>query len=95
MTHPNLTAEQIASLGFRKIAELASYERSVELEMPGELALTPRDFLAVAGSDTQFDQIYQIHSIRRCIHYRSGFKEAIRAVSATPRSVTVTGAIPG
>lgn len=95
MTHPNLTPEQITSLGFRRIAELASYERCVELEMPGELTLTPRDLLAVAGTGTQFDQAYRIQSIQRCIDSRSGFKEVIRAVSATPRSVTITGAIPG
>jgi hypothetical protein len=95
ITHPNLTPDQITSLGFRRMAELASYERCVELEMPGELALTPRDLLSVAGTGTQFDQTYRIQSIQRCIDSRRGFKEVIRAASATPRSVTVTGAIPG
>ena len=93
-THPNLTPDQITSLGFRRIAELASHERCVEIEMPGELVLTPRDQLTVVGTSTQFDQIYQVQAIHRCLHPGSGFGELITAVSAMPRSVTVTGAIP-
>jgi len=86
---PNLTPDQLTSLATRKIAELACHERCVEIEIPGELALTPRDQLTIAGTGTAFDQTYQIQAIRRRIHRQTGFTEQIRATSMAPRTITV------
>ncbi len=92
---PNLTADQLMTLASRKITELASHERSVILEIPGELDLTPRDKVTIDGTGTEFDQTFQIRAIRRRFHPRTGFTQQIRCTSMTPRAITMLSAPQG
>jgi phage protein D len=87
---PNLTPDAAAKLAQSKLAEIVSHERVVVADMPGELALAPRMAVAVAGTNSAFDQLYWIDEIERSFHWRRGFTQRVRArnASVTP---TATG----
>ncbi len=81
---PNLTPDQALQLAQRKLAELTQHERVIEISMPGELTLTPRSRIALAGTATAFDQVYAIEEIERRLDVEHGFSQRIRAKNASP-----------
>jgi phage protein D len=79
LSRPNLESEDVTALAQQQLAEVASYEWTVELDIPGELAMTTRDLLLLQGTGTIFDQTYAIESIDRHLSSHSGFTQRIRA----------------
>jgi hypothetical protein len=66
----------------QQITQIAQHERVVEFEIPGELSLTARDQVMLAGTNSNFDQSYLIESIERRIS-QQGFVQHIRAKNAS------------
>jgi hypothetical protein len=85
---PNLTPDAAARFAQNRLAELTRHERVVIADMPGELVLTPRVPIAVAGTRTAFDQLYWIDEIERSLHWRHGFTQRIRARNFSPAAAT-------
>ncbi len=81
---PNLTPDEALLYATTKLQELTQHEKVVVARLPGELSLTPRDIIAIAGTETAFDQIYYIDTIERDIRVDGGFTERIRAKNASP-----------
>jgi len=54
--------------------------------MPGELSLNARSTVLLAGTGTQFDQLYFVDTIDRMISYDGGFTQHVRAKNALPLS---------
>ena len=81
---PNLTAADAQSLAERRLAELSRHERVIEADMPGELALSPRQQILLANTGTAFDQTYWIDSITRRLSVQQGFTQSLRARNASP-----------
>jgi phage protein D len=92
LVRPNLTPDQALQLAQRKLAELTQHERVVEASMPGELALTPRSQITLAGTGTDFDQTYFVDVIERTLSPQTGFTQRIRAKNSSPRTETTTPA---
>ena len=82
---PNLSPDEALKYAMTKLQELTQHERVVVIRLPGELALSPRDMIAVAGSGTAFDQTYFIDTIEREISFDGGFTERIRAKNTSPQ----------
>ncbi len=80
---PNLTPDAALKLAQTKLIELASHERVVVADMPGDLLLAPRMAVAVAGTNTALDQLYWIDEIERSLHWRNGFTQRVRARNAS------------
>ncbi len=91
LMQPNLSGDQIVSEATARIAEIASHECWVEMGLPGEMEIAPRDILVVEGTGSGFDQAYRVDCVRRAIS-KSGFKQAVRARTAAPRAI-VPGAL--
>ena len=89
---PNLTPNQALQFAQRRLAELSSHERTITLQMPGELSLTPQNTLLLDGTGTGFDQLYMIDVIERSLDWRGGFRQRIRARNSSPRNETTTPA---
>jgi phage protein D len=89
---PNLTADAARQLAERRLAELTQHERVLVAEMPGELDLTPRTVLGLAGTGTAFDQSYRIDEIERRLHAVHGFTQSVRARAASAASIVSVGA---
>lgn len=83
---PNLTSDQALKLAQQKLAELTRHERVVSATMPGELALTPRSLVTLAGTGTDFDQTYFVDVIERQLHVESGFTQHLRCKNMNPAS---------
>lgn len=54
--------------------------------MPGELALTPRSVVMLAGRGTEFDQSYFVDSIERRLNVETGFTQHLRCKNMQPGS---------
>jgi phage protein D len=89
---PNLTPDQALKFAQQRLRELTQHERVIELQMPGELTLTPRTPLLLDGTATDFDQLYLIDAIERDFHWTGGFTQRIRAKNTSPRVQTTTPA---
>lgn len=85
---PNLTEDQALQLAQRMLEQLGRQERNVEIEMPGEMTLSPRSQVAVTGTGTSFDQLYWVDSIRREITVK-GFRQSLRLKNHSPLSQVV------
>jgi phage protein D len=83
---PNLTSDAAMKLATQKLAQLTRHERVLEIRLPGELQLTPRDIIALEGTNTDFDQSYYVDVIERRLTYEGGMTEFIRAQGTSPRA---------
>ncbi len=79
---PNLTQAAAQLLAERRLAELAGHELALFAEMPGELALTPRQRVRLFGTFTAFDAVFRIDEIERRLHATHGFSQTLRGRAA-------------
>ena len=87
---PNLTPDDALKLAQRKLAELTAHERLVTADMPGELALAPRQQIRLEGTGTSFDQPYWIDAIDRHLHFARGFTQRLHARNTSAGSQTTS-----
>jgi hypothetical protein len=80
---PNLTPDAAQAYAQTVLDELTRHELVVNLEMPGELVLTPRMSLLLQGTDTIFDTVLRIDEIERRLHATRGFTQRLRARAAS------------
>ncbi len=100
LVRPNLTPDQALQLAQRKLAELTRHERIIDATLPGELMLTPRSQIVLAGTGTDFDQTYFVDAIERSLNSVSGFTQHLRAKNTSPRTETtipadIVGSVTG
>ena len=86
MVRAGLTMDQAQQLAQNMRQEIALHERVVEVNMPGELALRPRQHVALTGTGTSFDQTYYIDRINRRVDVDGGFSESIRMKNQSPQN---------
>ena len=85
---PNLTPSDALDFAQKRLAELLRHERTIEIEMPGELGLTSRSVIALDGTGTDFDQVYRVDAIERRLHTDRGMTQRVRATNSSPRTIT-------
>ena len=85
---PNLTEQQALTLAQTMLEQLSRHERNIEVEMPGETALTARSLVALTGTGTTFDQNYWIDSMQRRVTAQ-GFRETLKLKNHSPGSQVV------
>lgn len=87
---PNLAPDAALDFAQKRLAELVRHERTVEIEMLGELALTSRSVIALDGTGTDFDQVYRVDAIERRLTPDRGMTQFVRATNSSPRTITAT-----
>lgn len=93
---PNLLADQALQLAERILADLSRHERVVQMTMPGDLVLAPRGMVAIGGTGTDFDQVYQVAEIERELSVERGFVQQVRVKNTTVTSAsTIPAGIAG
>ncbi len=85
-TKPGLTREQALNFAQQKIRELTKHERNIEVEMPADHALKKVSVIKLAGTETDFDQVYFTSSINRVLSTKEGFRMTINAKNHSPNS---------
>ncbi len=83
LVRPNLTAAQAQAFADSHLSTLASHGVILTATMPGELTLLANSQIALAGTNSAFDQDYRIDVIKRSVNGRSGFTQIVRAHAIT------------
>ena len=76
---PNLSADAAQAAAQRLLTQMAQNERSVVIDMPGDVSTRPRDVLALTNTGTDFDGTWLITSVERRLSFQHGFTQAIEA----------------
>jgi phage protein D len=79
---PNLTTQAAQTMAQQRLAALTAHELVFTATMPGELLLAPRAAVALAGTNSVFDQTYVIDEIIRRFDLRHGFVQTVRGRTA-------------
>lgn len=85
---PNLSPDAALKYAQNQARILTQLERIVTVRMPGELTLTPRDLVSLAGTGTSWDQTYFLDTLERKISWEAGFEQTIRLKNSSPRTET-------
>ena len=83
---PGLDQGQAQTIANNKLDEITKHERKIDVTMPGELVLQPRQLVALAGTGTGYDQNYYIDEINRRVSLEEGFMQTIRMKNHSPDS---------
>lgn len=86
---PGLTLAQAQAKANALLADLSKHERRVSFDVPNDLALTPRNLIAVQGTGTGFDQTFFVDTISRDISFGGGFSMHVAAKNHDSRSQTI------
>jgi len=85
LVQPNLSESEAARMALSRASELTRHEVGVEILMPGELTLGPRSLLVLQGTDSIFDQMYQVDTIERTLSGTAGFIQRVFGHSISTR----------
>ncbi len=86
---PNMTEDQAQKKANSLLADLSEQERKITFAMPGDLTLTTRNKIQLAGTGSDFDQSYFIEDISRAISFNGGFVMHVSAKNASAQSQVV------
>ncbi len=84
-TRPNLTEDQAQKLADSLREQITRHERTASLTLPVEVALTPRDPIALQGVGASWEQTYFVASISRQFR-EEGTMERVQVKNASPES---------
>ena len=76
---PGLTPDEALKVAQARLAEITRHERVVSIEMPGDLAISPRAKLSLAATGTDFDQDYWVDRVERRVSVAHGFRQTVHA----------------
>ncbi len=76
---PNLTDGAAQDQAQRLLRQMAQHERSVCIEMPGDLTTKPRDLLTLTATNTDFDGVWAITGVERRLSFNHGFTQILEA----------------
>ena len=85
----NLTREQALKYAQTMAVKITRHERVISCELPGDLELDARSVVRLAGTGTDFDQIYYPESVTRRIAFEEGFTMSLRAKNHSPRDTVL------
>lgn len=91
MIRPNLTPQGAEQLVNQRLDALNEQATTVQITMPGELALMPGDLLAVASGNNVFDGNYIVKSVRRQFSSAGGFVQHVQGSAMTDNSPVSAG----
>ena len=86
---PNMSQTEALKFAQSQLQEISKHERVINLEMPGDLLLTPRNIIELRGTETDFDQRYYVDEIIRSMSFDGEFRMTVRAKNHSPNSEAV------
>lgn len=95
---PNMTKAQADAFSNGRLNDLASQEKTLEIEMPGDVTLTPEMSVVLIGTGTAFDQSYTLSRVSHTISQDSGYRMSLSTRNRdVQRNITqkATAATPG
>lgn len=86
VVRPNLTSQGTEEVAQRYLNALNRQVLDVEVVLPGNLSLAPRDVLTIIGNGPSFDADYVINSVRWHFSPTTGFTQYIRGYATGSNS---------
>ncbi len=78
---PNLSVDEAQMLADRLVGQISAHERTVFIELPGDIVTAPRMIMSLAATGTDFDGLYVICAVERRLSFAQGFTQSIEARS--------------
>lgn len=72
-TYPNLSTEQAQTRAKSKLHDITQHEFTINIHMPADNILAPQIPVQVIGTQSEFDQIYYVKSVRREMAWNQGY----------------------
>jgi phage protein D len=79
VVRPNLTNQAAQTMAQRLLTQMSQHERSISIEMPGDVTTKPRDLLTLMNTGTDFDGLWTITEVDRRIDFQQGFVQVLEA----------------
>lgn len=74
---PGWSPERALQYAQSEYSDILRHERSVDITMPGELSMTPRSIVSLAGTGTSFDTRYFVDELSREFSLDGGFTQHV------------------
>lgn len=71
---PNMTKQQADAFTEARLNEISSREKIVDIDMPGDVTLSPEKQLQLVGTGTQFDQLYTLNRVSHSFSQEGGYR---------------------
>ncbi len=81
IVRPNLSPNDAQALAQRLVSQISEHERTLVIEMPGDISTLPRMVMALTNTQTDFDGQYVICSVERRLSFAHGYTQVIEARS--------------
>ncbi len=81
IVRPNLSSDDAQMLAERLVSQISEHERTLVIEVPGDLSTSPRMVMALTNTRTDFDGEYAICSVERRLSFAHGYTQLIEARS--------------
>lgn len=88
---PNLTSQGTEQWAQNYLNSLNERNLSVDIVLPGDMALKPLDILTISGNGPIFDAHYLVRSIHRQFSWTGGFTDAIHGFVVTSDLIASAG----
>ncbi len=79
VVRPNLNDQAAQTMAQRLLTQMSQHERSISIEMPGDVTTKPRDVLTLVDTGTDFDGLWTITEVDRRIDFQQGFMQVLEA----------------
>jgi len=70
--------------------QITDHEMRMSCSLPGDNILLPNVIVRVEGTNSVFDQLYYVDTVRRSLSYESGYTMSLTAKNHNPNSLQVT-----
>ncbi len=86
VVRPDLTEDQAQKLADSIREDIIKNERLIRFDRPGDLSLTCRDKVQLAGTQSSWDQTYWVYEINRSLSVDGGFLMHVSGKNHSPES---------
>ena len=80
-TYPNLSTEQAKTRAKSKLHDITQHEFTVNIHMPADNILMPQIPVQIVGTQSEFDQLYYVKSVRREMAFNQGYTMHFEAMN--------------
>jgi phage protein D len=86
---PNLTKEQADKWAAAKAEDITKHERVITGTIPGDTVLNHRSLIQLSGTNSDWDQLYNVDTVSRRMSVKDGFSMDFRAKNHSTQSTVI------
>jgi phage protein D len=86
---PNLTKDQADKFAAAKAEDITKHERVITGKLPGDMVLNHRSLIKLTGTQSNWDQLYNVDTVTRHMSVGGGFSMEFRAKNHSTQSTII------